>query len=66
MTVITSKPIAYGLDYIEAAGEASETKPTSGVATGSIIWECAADGSWKVYMFNATTGKWTDKEGNEG
>ena len=53
--------------YIEAAGLSTDTKPTTGIVTGSIFWERdASTGAWTAYMYEESSGKWTDREGNEG
>lgn len=55
------------LYYIEAAGLSTDTKPTTGIVTGSIFWERdASTGAWTAYMYEESSGKWTDREGNEG
>lgn len=60
MTLIIDKAISKDADgnyisYQEIAGDSSETKPTEGVATGSIFLE--AD-TGDVYIFSEGEGDW--------
>lgn len=43
------------VNYLEIAGDSSETKPTASVADGSIFTETDTG---DVYMFNAKTSAW--------
>ena len=67
MRILYERLITDNKKYIEAAGLSTDTKPTTGIVTGSIFWECdASTGAWTAYMYEETSGKWTDREGNEG
>ena len=67
MRILYERLITDNKKYIEAAGLSTDTKPTTGIVTGSIFWERdASTGAWTAYMYEETSGKWTDREGNEG
>lgn len=37
--IIITKPVSAGVNYIEAAGLSTDTKPEDGIATGSLFME---------------------------
>ena len=66
MRILYERIIEGGKRYVEAAGLSTEAKPAD-VVTGSIVFlKDASAGTWKAYLYEETSGKWTDKEGNEG
>lgn len=48
------------VNYEEIACTSSDTKPTSGFATGSI---CVEVDTGKVFFFNESTGSWVEQFG---
>ena len=56
MTIITEKVIGNGR-YIEAAGLSTDTKPTTGIVSGSKFYEWnTTDEKMYVYMYFETVG----------
>ena len=43
--------------YIEAAGLSTDSKPTSGIVTGSVFIEV---NTGKVYLFDEASGSWQE------
>jgi hypothetical protein len=44
--------------YVEISGDSTETKPTAGIADGSIFVE---SNTGKVYFFNEKSGDWVEQ-----
>lgn len=55
MRVIERKWMESGKDYVEMAGTSTESKPTTGVVTGSLFLEVDTG---DVYAFDETTDTW--------
>ncbi len=53
--ILNEKPVGGALRYIEASGLSTDTKPTSGIITGSTFLE--AD-TGDVYIYDEVTGTW--------
>lgn len=47
-----------GVKYVTIYGTSSETKPTTGIITGSAFVEVDTG---KVYLFNETTSAWVEQ-----
>lgn len=47
-----------GLKYVTIYGTSSETKPTTGIITGSVFVEVDTG---KAYLFNETTSAWVEQ-----
>ena len=45
------------MKYIEAAGLSTDSKPTSGIVTGSVFIEV---NTGKVYLFDEASGSWQE------
>lgn len=60
MRTLVSKPFAEGLVYAEFAGLSTESKPTTGIVTGSLY---RAVDTGKVYAFaEGDTPAWYDQD----
>ena len=55
MTIITERIISGNTKYVEIAGLSTESKPTAGIAMGSLFHEVDTE---TIYAFNATSGAW--------
>lgn len=60
--IISTKPVDAGINYIEAAGLSTDTKPAEKVATGSVYMEVDTG---KVYFYNETAEEWTEIGGSD-
>ena len=58
---LVEQPFNQDLKYIEWYGLSTETKPTTGIVTGSFAYETDTG---DAYFFEETTGTWT-KAGGE-
>lgn len=47
-----------GVKYVTIYGTSSETKPTTGIITGSVFVEVDTG---KAYLFNETTSAWVEQ-----
>lgn len=56
MTELVRKPLTSDRAYVELAGKSSDSKPTKGIAEGSI---CVEVNTGKVFFFNGTS--WTEQ-----
>ena len=60
---IVFEPFAAGLSYIEAAGLSGDTKPTTGIVTGSKFREVDTG---VEYAFDEVTATWLQQNGGNG
>lgn len=58
MRELVYRPITNSVVYVEISGDSTETKPTAGIADGSIFVE---SNTGKVYFFNEKSGDWVEQ-----
>lgn len=58
MRELVYRPITNSVAYVEISGDSTETKPTAGIADGSIFVE---SNTGKVYFFNEKSGDWVEQ-----
>lgn len=54
--IIERKWMESGKDYVEVAGKSTESKPTTGIVSGSLYLETDTG---DVYVFEESDGVWT-------
>lgn len=63
MRELVHRPITNAVTYVEISGDSTETKPTAGIADGSIFVE---SNTGKVYFFNEKSGDWVEQFSFQG
>ena len=58
MRELVYRPITNDVAYVEISGDADDTKPTAGIADGSIFLE---SDTGKVFFFNEKSGDWVEQ-----
>lgn len=56
--ILEQRTIDGNVNYIEAAGLSSDSKPTANICTGSVFIEV---NTGKAYLFNEAAGTWVEQ-----